>query len=148
MSDSMFPPPPLPGVNRESAKAALKGPAIGLAATAIIGGLFNLVTVGVNILGVSMSGLSGMGGSSDDQVLAFMSGTLGLVFGVIALIVAGVVLYGALQMMEARKWGLALTVSILAMIPCISPCCIIGIPIGIWAIIVLNKPEVRGAFTA
>ena len=36
--------------------------------------------------------------------------------------------------------------SILAMIPCLSPCCLIGLPIGIWALVILMKPEVKAAF--
>jgi len=38
--------------------------------------------------------------------------------------------------------------SILAMVPCISPCCLLGIPIGIWALVVLMKPEVQQAFVS
>ncbi len=33
-----------------------------------------------------------------------------------------------------------------AMIPCVSPCCLLGLPLGIWALIVLVKPEVKAAF--
>lgn len=36
--------------------------------------------------------------------------------------------------------------AILAMIPCVSPCCLLGLPLGIWALIVLLKPEVKAAF--
>jgi hypothetical protein len=39
-----------------------------------------------------------------------------------------------------------MTASVIAMIPCISPCCIVGLPIGIWAMVVLSKPEVKSAF--
>jgi hypothetical protein len=28
----------------------------------------------------------------------------------------------------------------------LGPCCIVGIPFGIWAIVVLSKPEVKRAF--
>jgi hypothetical protein len=35
----------------------------------------------------------------------------------------------------------AMTASILAMIPCVSPCCCIGLPIGIWCIIVLQQAK-------
>jgi hypothetical protein len=31
-------------------------------------------------------------------------------------------------------------------VPCISPCCLVGLPIGIWALVVLNKPEVKSSF--
>jgi hypothetical protein len=39
-----------------------------------------------------------------------------------------------------------MTASILALAPCISPCCLVGLPIGIWALVVLSKPEVKSSF--
>jgi hypothetical protein len=39
-----------------------------------------------------------------------------------------------------------MTACILAMIPC-SACCLLGIPLGIWGLVVINNPEVRGAFS-
>ena len=57
-----------------------------------------------------------------------------------------VMLFGAWKMMNLQSWGLALTAAILVMLPCGSCCCCIGIGIGIWAIILLNKPEIKGAF--
>jgi hypothetical protein len=50
-------------------------------------------------------------------------------------------------MKKLKNWNLAMAGSILAMIPCISPCCIMGLPIGIWAVIVLMKPEIKSAFS-
>jgi hypothetical protein len=35
---------------------------------------------------------------------------------------------------------------VVAMVPCLSPCCILGLPLGIWALIVLMKPEVKSSF--
>jgi hypothetical protein len=49
-------------------------------------------------------------------------------------------------MRKLESFGLCMTASILAMIPCLSPCCILGLPFGIWALVVLNKPEVKSAF--
>ncbi len=66
--------------------------------------------------------------------LAFLSG--------IVIIVAGMKMKG----LSGR--GLAMTGSVMAMIPCVSGCCLVGIPIGIWAIITLGKPEVKAAFAA
>jgi hypothetical protein len=34
----------------------------------------------------------------------------------------------------------------MALIPCLGPCYILGIPAGIWALVVLARPEVREAF--
>jgi hypothetical protein len=50
-------------------------------------------------------------------------------------------------MQQLRGWGPALAASILVMIPCVSPCCVLGLPIGIWSAIVLNRPDVRAAFS-
>ena len=39
----------------------------------------------------------------------------------------------------------SLRATIVAMLPC-SCVCLGGLPIGIWSLVVLNKPEVRGQF--
>jgi len=54
---------------------------------------------------------------------------------------------GALKMMrlESHRW--AMTVSILALLPC-SPAGLIGIIAGIWSLMVLNRPNVVAAFEA
>ena len=71
------------------------------------------------------------------QLIQTASSILGLALG-------GLVLFGALQMKKLENWGLALTASILSMIPCCSGvCCIIGLPIGIWALTILNKAEIK-----
>ena len=49
-------------------------------------------------------------------------------------------------MKKLVNYRLAMVVSILALAPCISPCCLLGLPFGIWALVVLNKPEVKSAF--
>jgi hypothetical protein len=56
-----------------------------------------------------------------------------------------VVLLGALRMRALKSWGLALTGAILACTPC-SGCCIVGLPFGIWALVVLNDASVKAAF--
>jgi hypothetical protein len=52
---------------------------------------------------------------------------------------------GAVLMLRLRCYPLAATTSILAMIP-LSPAFFISLPVGIWACIVLGKPEVTEAF--
>jgi len=55
------------------------------------------------------------------------------------------VLAGAIQMIRLRTYGLALTAAIIALLPC-SPGCLLGLPFGIWALVALNKQEVKDAF--
>ena len=57
-----------------------------------------------------------------------------------------VIILGAVKMMTLRSYGLAMTGAVLSMIPLISCCCLGGQGIGIWALVVLLKPEVKAMF--
>lgn len=70
---------------------------------------------------------------------------LGLSNNVFKLVVSTVVLLGAVKMLQQRSWALSMAAAILVSIPCIGPCCPFGIPVGIWALMVLFRPEVRAA---
>ena len=58
-----------------------------------------------------------------------------------------IVLAGAISMMQLRWYPLAIIASVLAMIPVVSPCCLLGLPFGIWSLIVLMQPDVRQSFS-
>jgi hypothetical protein len=64
--------------------------------------------------------------------------------GVISLLMIG----AGVKMMSLSGRGLGITAAIVAMVPCLSGCCILGLPIGIWTLVVLSKPEVQAAFAA
>ena len=55
------------------------------------------------------------------------------------------IIAGAVQMLRRRAYPLALTGTIIAMLPC-SPCCVLGLPFGIWSLVVLLDPEVKKLF--
>ncbi len=57
-----------------------------------------------------------------------------------------VMLVGARKLMKVESWGFGLAAAILVMLPCGSCCCCLGIPLGIWIIVLLNRPEVKAAF--
>jgi hypothetical protein len=57
-----------------------------------------------------------------------------------------VIAFGAISMIRLKGYASAYTAAILAVIPGCSPCFILGIPFGIWAIIVLNRPDVKQRF--
>ena len=73
------------------------------------------------------------------------SGAWGVVSLIVGLLVAAIILVGGIKMKRLESYGLAMTGSIVAMLPC-SLCCLVGLPIGIWALVVLSKPEVKSAF--
>lgn len=70
------------------------------------------------------------------------------VFGlVLGLVVNSVILAGGIKMLKLQTWGLCLAAVILIMLPCGASClCCLGLPLGIWMVILLNKPEVKSSF--
>jgi uncharacterized membrane protein (UPF0136 family) len=62
---------------------------------------------------------------------------------VVSVVIALVIIAGGLQMTRGRSWGLSLAAAVAAMFPCFAPCCGLLIPVGIWAVFVLNDPLVR-----
>lgn len=136
------------GSNREEAMVKVKGPAMGLLASAGIGIAWQVFSVVMNLFGAGLSAasLAGSEAGAQEGVQAMMSGVMGIIFGVIGIIVGGVVIYGATKMMKLENHGLAMTAAVVAMVPCISPCCILGLPFGIWALTVLNDANVKASF--
>ena len=83
-----------------------------------------------------------------EKLEEFYQGTFAFGFAFVGLIFDAFVIYAALKMKELTQWSIAVAASILAMVPCISPCCIIGLPVGIWCLVVLMRPEVKAAFSS
>jgi hypothetical protein len=113
----------------------------------IITGTLN---AGLGVLGV-ISGLTQMRNpanrsamDSEAERLGYVTGQFGglLVF-FLNIVVAPMIIYGAVKMISGLSYNWARTASVLAIIPLTSCCFLIGAPIGIWALIVLNKPEVK-----
>lgn len=124
----------------------VSGPAIGLIVTAALGFVATVIGVVWNIVGAGM-GMNQPGMDPEMQKFVTMfSGTMGVVSGILGFLVSALILFGALKMKKFQSYGWAMTASILAVIPCVSPCCLVGIPIGIWALVVLSKPEVKAQF--
>jgi len=121
----------------------VKGPAIGLIVVAVLGALLQMTSLILHLAAPSILANSRMPNQAWTNMF---SGTIGVVSGFIGLLVSGVIFFGAMKMRNLESYGLAMTASIIAMIPCFSPCCLLGLPIGIWALVVLSKPEVKSAF--
>ncbi len=126
------------------AASQISGPSTALLITGIIGVIFSVATFFSLIIG---AGLSTVWREDIPDVYGeIWEGAAGMGSSFVGILVAGFIIYAALKMKDLSQWGLAMAASILAMIPCISPCCIIGLPIGIWCLVVLTKPEVKAAF--
>jgi hypothetical protein len=59
--------------------------------------------------------------------------------------VAGLLILGGLNMWRFQTYGLAVMAGIVALIPCHAGF-VIGLPVGIWALMILARPEVKRAF--
>jgi hypothetical protein len=128
----------------EQAASQLKGPAIALMVAGALEAAFSFLRLLLQILGV---GFGALGSSADAEGVArMMSGGLGIVAGLVGLAVAGFVVFAGMQMMKGSQYNLCMAGAIVAMIPCFSPCCCIRLPIGIWALVILMKPEIKAAF--
>jgi hypothetical protein len=165
---SGVPPKDLGGLGGDAGLAASKvsGPAIALIVVGVINvllalwGLFNntrAIIAGPGAIEAQMTEqqrqqmdqLKSQG--FDPQMImkfAQAGGAVGLVFNVIQVAAAAVIIIGAQKMKNLQSRGMAMSASIVAMIPCVSSCCLIGLPIGIWALVTLNDPNVRASFTA
>jgi hypothetical protein len=108
----------------------VNGPAIGLIATAIL----NWVAIPAIVMAMVFVGASPNSLIGDGLLVAPIA----------AFVLCTVMLIGALKMkrLESPTW--AVTASMLAMF--ISPGNIIGLPLGIWAMVVLVRPQVHAAF--
>ncbi|RKH10345.1 hypothetical protein D7V97_13990 [Corallococcus sp. CA053C] len=148
--------PPDSGPNRAKAAQDLSVPAILML---VMGGFWVLY---------SLYGMVGSAGSSAAQMDAInaalaqyppdlqekIRGMLGFVsspsFRILGslpgLILNGLVVFGAWKMKNLQSYGLAMTAAILSCIPCCGPCCGLGIIPGVWALVVLNRADVKAAF--
>lgn len=120
----------------------VKLPAIFLMVVAGLDIAILLISLGMRMLGVGMMGVAG---GDADVMVAMASGVVGIIYNIFVIGINGFILYAAMEMQKLRSWGLSLTAAILAVVPCFA-CCLFGIPVGIWAIVVLANADVKAAF--
>ncbi len=63
------------------------------------------------------------------------------------LAVNSIVAAGGAAMHQGRYYGLAVAASILSIVNIFGCCCLFSTPIGIWSLVVLQRPEVKDSFT-
>ena len=135
-------------MNGENSAVAnqVRGPAIGLVVTGILGGLGAIGNAIFSMINsAAQQAQYRNAGVPESMMWMFGSGMI-IVLTAIGVAFSILVLFAGMKMMKLQSYGLSMAGSIVAMVPCLSPCCCIGLPIGIWALIVLMKPEVKQAF--
>lgn len=127
----------------------LVGPAVGMIVAAGLDAGFDIFMIISNLLIRPTFGrfLPGLEHVSHSSFTPWDTLSLGLVLPVISLAFDAVICFGALQMQRARSYAWAMGAAMLSLIPCLgSPCLVLGIPFGIWAMITLMQPDIRRLF--
>ncbi|MCA9147446.1 MAG: hypothetical protein KDB05_31930 [Planctomycetales bacterium] len=118
--------------SRVWARTSVEGPANSLAAVGGVVIIFSGLGFAINLFEFIESG-------SPEVMIYSLVGTL------VLMIPYGIVIFGATRMKQLKNYPLAIAASILAMLPC-SACCILGLPVGIWSLVVLCNRDIRDAF--
>ncbi|HTI72724.1 MAG TPA: hypothetical protein VMF06_22315 [Candidatus Limnocylindria bacterium] len=147
---------PTTGPAYDSAKAMRPtqhiGPAIGMIAT----GALSLLMVLVGGALIATKGIDGLlkenpflrGGALPPEAMAFAKLGAFAVYGLQA-IFAVIIILGGICFLRLKTRGLAFAAAIIMSIPfcgTASILCLLGLPIGIWALVVLSKGEIKDAF--
>lgn len=127
-------------------KDRVYGPSMGVIVAGVMSGLSGLAQL-LMASRRSMYGIGAFYGADESYRVGYRMGYItALVAAFLSLILAPVIIYGGLRMMKLANFKLSRAAAVLALVPCTSCCFVVGIPLGIWALIVLNKPEIRQAF--
>jgi serine/threonine protein kinase len=115
-------------------------PAIGLVVVGVWK-LFSAITAVSVLSSLSHGWLSNLIGPGA-SFLPFHSPFFGWSVGITKAVPALLMIYGGLQMAQLRSYAWSIAAGIMGIISC----SLLGIPLGIWALIVLNRADVRQAF--
>jgi phage FluMu protein Com len=127
----------------------ISGPAIALIITGLLSILAHLGLAGFYAVVIYMA-LNGQvpvnqGFPQQDPAQVALGGGVIVAGAIIRALLDIVVLIGAVKMKNLRSYPFAMAAAIIAVIPC-SLCCVLGLPFGIWAIMVLSDGSVKSAF--
>ena len=109
-----------------------------LASLSVLGGIVQIVQVAAN-------GIPEQPNQDAAEAAGFMVGFWGAV--ILIPVINLLIIAGSIAMMRRSAYPLAMTAAIAAIIPFCGPCVVVGIPFGIWALVLLSKPEVKASFT-
>ena len=130
----------------EEVKGKVNGPGIALMVVGIfsvIGNLINGVYQAILLLGQTAM----MEFTPEGILYLVTSGGWSIIQAAIGFITAFVVVYAGTCLRATKSSGVVYAGSILAMIPCcIGCCCLFGLPVGIWALVVMQDEKVKQAF--
>jgi hypothetical protein len=138
--------PPLFESRGPDPKDVVQGPATALIVVSSIAVGVGLVFLLINFYLITSGAAEKLDQLNRGQIPHTTKITVRVVWGAILVVASTFVLFGSIQMKKMKNYAFAKGAAIVSVIPCIGPCYILGLPFGIWALIVLGKPEVQDAF--
>jgi predicted Zn finger-like uncharacterized protein len=85
-------------------------------------------------------------GSAQANTVFTISVTAAITSAALGALMCLIALIGAVRMKQLKNYGLAVTASVLSLVP-LNCCCFLGFGFGIWGLVVLLKPEIKDAFS-
>lgn len=134
------------GGGRPSGGNEVTAPAVSLMVVSIIAIGLGAIGLILDVLMLALGAVQMLEETNDGPMSETTQLIIRSLWGLVLLIASAFVLYGSIQMKNLQRYGTARAAALISVIPCIGPCCLLGIPFGIWALVVLNKPEVKAAF--
>lgn len=129
------------------------GPAIGMivvGALSLLVAIVQMVVLAVNGTKQMMDMMSKFGGAAQipPEMLGLVQGASYGVYG-LQLLLSVLIILGGISFLRLKSRGLAMAGAIVMVIPCCgtaSVLCALGVPLGIWALVVLSQAETKEAF--
>lgn len=134
-----------PGNLRDAVKNKVLPPAIFL----IVVGVIGVGVTGFNAVFAMVSEPPELPPDAPEFLKEMQAGSVGATAAIIQSVFALVnvlIIAGGVSMLTFKSRALAIVSSIAAMVNFGACCCILGIPAGIWSLIILMNPEVKRAF--
>lgn len=124
-------------------------PGIALIVFGILALLLNLVGAAFQALGAvsQIMILLDSSAGTDQWVAWFTSQGISLIIMLGGFIWSIIIILAGARLRSARSAGLVYAGSVMAMLPCcVSYCCCLGLPLGVWAIMTMQDEQVKAAF--
>lgn len=143
-------PNPQPGLSgqasgREAAIARLKAPAIILMVLGPLGMLLFAADGFFRVLNLQ-NNQAPVNGFDLDAPGVYFGVIAGLIVDCVGFVLQAVVILGAYHMLTLKNRALAFSAGVISCIPCLTACCVLGIPFGIWALVIINDSAVKQHF--
>jgi hypothetical protein len=126
----------------------VSGPATGLKVLGWLGVIpgFLLIALGVFIATVPANDAEFQQAEKTTREETLLVAWVQIAQGMCGIITGLVMLIGSRKMTRLEGRGWAKVAAVLGMLPVVSGCCFLGIPIGIWTLRILSQPHVREYF--